>query len=82
MDSYIVRVYRRSMNKSGEEVAGLVEEVGTDNRRSFQTISGLVTTLRQLIGRDELPQADVRELYPENTGVETKPKRHALTAKQ
>jgi hypothetical protein len=72
MDSYIVRVYRRSINKSGEEVAGLVEEVGTDQRRSFQTFSGLVTTLRQLVGRDELHQADVRELYPENTGVETK----------
>ena len=82
MDSYIVRVYRRSKTKSGEEVAGLVEEVGTDQRRSFQTISGLVTTIRQLIGRDELHQADVLELYPENAEVETESKRQALTAKQ
>ena len=82
MDSYIVRVYRRSKSKSGEEVAGLVEEVGTDQRRSFQTISGLVTTIRQLIGRDELHQADVLELYPENAEVETESKRQALTAKQ
>ena len=82
MDSYIVRVYRRSKTKSGEEVAGLVEEVGTDQRRSFQTISGLVTTIRQLIGRDELHQADVHELYPENAEVETESKRLTLTAKQ
>jgi hypothetical protein len=81
MDSYIVRVYRRSKSKSGEEVAGLVEEVGTNQRRSFQTISGLVTTLRQLIGRDELHQADVHELYSENTGVGKESKRRALTAK-
>ena len=82
MDSYIVRVYRRSKSKSGEEVAGLVEEVGTDQRRSFQTISGLVTTIRQLIGRDEFHQADVHELYPEDAGVGTESKRQALTAKQ
>jgi len=82
MDSYIVRVYRRSKSKSGEEVAGLVEEVGTDQRRSFQTISGLVTTIRQLIGRDEFHQADVHELYPENAEAETESKPQVLTAKQ
>jgi len=81
MDSYIVRVYRRSRSKSGEEVAGLVEEVGTDQRQSFQTISGLVTTLRQLVGREESLQADVRALYPESAGVEIKPKCQTLTAK-
>ena len=74
MDSYIVRVYRRSTSTSGEEVAGLVEEVGTDQRRSFQTITGLVTTIRQLIGRDELGQSNVRELYPENASGEVKQK--------
>ena len=69
MDSYIVRVYRRSESKSGEEVAGLVEEVGTDQRRPFQSIAGLVTTLRTLVGREESLQADVRVLYPDNTVV-------------
>lgn len=69
MDSYIVRVYRRGMSKSGEEVAGLVEEVGTEQRRSFQTIAGLVTTLRQLVGRKQSLQTDVRIFYPENTVV-------------
>lgn len=81
MDSYIVRVYRRSTGTSGEEVAGLVEEVGTEQRRSFQTISGLVTTIRQLIGRDELGRLNVRELYPESAEVETKPEDRMLTIK-
>ena len=73
MDSYIVRVYRRSTSTSGEEVAGLVEEVGTEQRRSFHTITGLVTTIRQLIGRNELGQSNVRELCSESVGVEAKP---------
>ncbi len=81
MDSYIVRVYRRSTGTSGDEVAGLIEEVGTDQRRSFQTISGLVTTIRQLIGRDNLDQSNVCELYPENAGVEVKLKSQVLTIK-
>ena len=74
MDSYIVRVYRRSKGTSGEEVAGLVEEVGTDQRRSFQTITGLVTTIRQLIGRNDLDQSNVCELYPESASGEVKQK--------
>jgi hypothetical protein len=73
MDSYIIRVYRRSRGTTGEEVAGLVEEVGTDQRRPFQTFTGLVTTIRQLIGRDEPCQSNVRELHPECAGVEAKP---------
>ena len=70
MDSYIVRVYRRNHGSSGDEVSGLLEEVGTDQRTTFQTISGLVTTIRQVIGRDVPHQADVRELYPEKAVVE------------
>jgi hypothetical protein len=57
------------MSKSGEEITGLVEEVGTEQRRSFQSIAGLVTTLRQLVGREKSLQTDVRMLYPENTVV-------------
>ena len=79
MDSYIVRVYRRSPGTSGDKVAGLIEEVGTDQSRSFQTISGLVTTIRQLIGRDNLEQSNVCELYPENAGVNVKRKGQMLT---
>jgi hypothetical protein len=34
LDSYIVRIYRRSA-ESGREVAGLVERVGNGRRRAF-----------------------------------------------
>ena len=34
MDSYIVRIYRRS-NEPGSEVAGLVERVGNGERQAF-----------------------------------------------
>jgi hypothetical protein len=64
MDSYIVRVYRRSRGPSGDEVAGLIEEVGSNQKTSFQTISGLVTTLRQMLVKVE-PVEEVCELYPE-----------------
>ncbi len=69
MDSYIVRVYRRHHGSSGDEVAGLIEEVGTDQKISFQTTSSLVTSIRKVIGRDKPHQADVRELFPENAKV-------------
>ena len=62
MDSYIVRVYRRGTGSSGEEVAGLVEEVGTNQRRSFQTVMGLVTTIREVIGRCNAEQSNVHKL--------------------
>lgn len=81
MDSYIVRVYRRSTSTSGEEVAGLVEEVGTEQKRSFQTITGLLTTIRQLVGRDEPGQLNVRELYPEVAGSEARPEGHVRIVK-
>ena len=62
MDSYIVRIYRRGTGGSSEEVAGLVEEVGTNQRKSFQTLLGMITTIRQVIGRCNTEQADVHEL--------------------
>jgi hypothetical protein len=52
MDSYIVRVYRRGGDS--EELAGHVEEVGSDQRKAFQTLSGLITTMRQLVGQNEV----------------------------
>ncbi len=63
MDSYIVRVYRRGKGSSSEEVAGMVEEVGTNQRKAFQTVAGLVTTIRQVIGRCTTEQPDVHELH-------------------
>lgn len=62
MDSYIVRVYRRGSDSSGEEIAGLVEEVGTNKRRSFQTVLGLITTIREVVGRCHAEQGNVHKL--------------------
>ena len=63
MDSYIIRVYRRNKSKSGEEVAGLVEEVGTDQRQSFQTFSELETMVRQVVGKSGAKDSVVYELH-------------------
>jgi hypothetical protein len=52
MESYIVRIYRRSRKEPGE-VAGLVETVGTDEKRSFKSFSGLISAIRETIGRNE-----------------------------
>jgi hypothetical protein len=48
MESIIVRVYRRSRSEPGE-IAGLVETVGIDEKKAFQTFSGLINTLRNTI---------------------------------
>jgi hypothetical protein len=61
MDSYIVRIYRRGSGGSSEDVAGLVEEVGTSQRKPFQTVSGMITTIRQVIGRCDSVHAEVHE---------------------
>jgi len=64
MDSYIVRIYRRGSGSSSQEVAGLIEEVGTSQRKSFQTVSGMITTVREVIGRCDVEHADVHALHP------------------
>ena len=70
MDSYIIRVYRRGHGSSGDEVAGMVEAVGSDQRTSFQTFSGLVTTIRQVVKRDASQHSNVCDLNPD-IAVET-----------
>ena len=52
MESYIVRVYRRSEDNPNE-VAGLVETVGSDDRKAFQSFSGLITAIRHALGEDD-----------------------------
>jgi len=53
MESFIVRVYRRSCTKPGE-VAGLVESVGTDEKRAFQSFTGLISVLKNAILRGDI----------------------------
>jgi len=48
MESFIVRVYRRGRTKPGE-IAGLVETVGSDEKRAFQSFDGLINTFRKAI---------------------------------
>jgi len=54
MESYIVRVYRRSQNNT-HEVAGLVETVGSDEKKAFQSFSGLISAIRHAIGNQADP---------------------------
>ncbi len=48
MESYIVRIYRRGQNDSGD-LAGLVEMVGTSDRLSFRNFSELTSVLRRML---------------------------------
>jgi hypothetical protein len=52
MESFIVRIYRRSRTKSGE-IAGLVETVGSDEKKAFQSFAGLITALKHVVLRGE-----------------------------
>lgn len=54
MESYIVRVYRRTQNETGD-IAGLVETVGSEEKRTFQSFSGLISAIRQTIGNGADP---------------------------
>ena len=72
MDSYIIRVYRRNESKSGEEIAGLVEEVGTDQRQSFHTFSELETTVRHVVGKSSPEDSVVCELHPDKRAAANK----------
>ena len=62
MDSYIVRVYRRGSDEAGEESTGLVEVVGLEQQKVIQTMSGLITTIRQLVGQNEADLTYIHEI--------------------
>ena len=64
MDSYIVRVYRRGRTKP-DEISGLVEQVGSSQRRPFQTLRGLISIVRQLIGGEDRDSANVTSMGPD-----------------
>jgi hypothetical protein len=62
MESIIVRVYRRSRTKP-DEVSGLVETVGADERRAFQSFTGLIEALRNAIPPADDAVIDQAERY-------------------
>jgi hypothetical protein len=68
MDSYIVRIYRRSQGDS-DELAGLVETVGTSERLPFRNFSELSSVLHRMLGHNG-NDAVVKQ---QQTGTEAKP---------
>ena len=60
-DNYIVRVYRRL--KNGEQMAGIVEEVGKARARAFGTMDELWTILT--VGKK--PRAERKNRGPTRT---------------
>jgi hypothetical protein len=52
MDSYIVRIYRRS-KCDPDELAGLVETVGTSERSSFRNFPELTSVMRRVLELDD-----------------------------
>ncbi len=52
MDSYIVRIYRKGQDNTGE-LAGLVEMVGTSERLSFRNFPELSSVLRRMLEQGE-----------------------------
>jgi len=49
MESFIVRIYRRGRSGT-DDVAGLVETVGSDEKAAFQSFAGLISAIRRAIG--------------------------------
>ena len=62
MDSYIVRIYRKGQD-SPEEIAGLVEMVGSSERMAFKSFPELTSVLHSMLddgsgsGRIKMQQA-------------------------
>ena len=52
MESFIVRIYHRSHTKP-EDIAGLVETVGAEEKHVFQSFSTLISVLRNVVLRQE-----------------------------
>ncbi len=61
IESFIVRVYRRSRTKPGE-MAGSVETVGSDDKKAFQSVAGLITALKRMVWHGEANAVNLVEL--------------------
>lgn len=73
MDSYIVRIYRRSQGDA-DELAGLVETVGTSERLSFRNFPELTSVLRRMLDHGKVEAV----LNLQQEGTEAKPGRVSL----
>jgi hypothetical protein len=65
MESYIVRIYRKAQGEP-DELAGLVETVGTSERLSFRTFPELTSVLRRMLRQDD----GVAVVNTEQTGTD------------
>jgi len=61
VQTYVVRVYRRDSDNKNE-VAGIIENVGTRQQHSFIDLSELQKTLERFIKADDLATGQV-DLY-------------------
>ena len=73
MESYIVRIYRKNQGRA-DEVAGLVETVGSSERLSFRTFPELTSVLHRMLKRDD----EVAVVNAEKTGAEVRVARPGL----
>jgi hypothetical protein len=74
MDSYIVRIYRKGEGDHPDELAGLVETVGTSERLSFRNFPELTSVLRHMLEHDGADTV----VNLQQTGIEAKPDRGNL----
>lgn len=61
MQTYIVRVYRRSPDNK-DEVAGIIENVGTQHQNSFLNFSELQESLKHFINSDDADYSEAKQI--------------------
>ena len=61
MQTYIVRVYRRSPDNK-DEVAGIIENVGTQHQNPFLNFSELQEILKHFIKSDDTDYSEAKQI--------------------
>jgi len=60
VQTYVVRVYRRNPDNK-DEVAGIIEKVGTQHQSSFLDISELQESLTHFIKSDDIDYSEAQQ---------------------
>jgi len=60
VQTYVVRVYRRNPDNENE-VAGIIEKVGTQHQSSFLDISELQESLKHFIKSDDIDYSEAQQ---------------------
>jgi fructose-1,6-bisphosphatase len=61
MESYIVRVYRKSSDNK-QKVAGLVEKVGAGQQKTFQDMASLQSALEDFMGTENIDTQETTQM--------------------